>query len=368
MHVEAIVQVVEGSLTWLHPKVPAGFGTSDRQASHCRCEDEQMRVVVLTGGVGGARFLRGLKALQARPGQSTPRISHITAIANTGDDITLHGLRICPDLDTVMYTLGQGIDQDRGWGREGETFTTQAELSAYGAGPDWFGLGDKDLATHLIRTRMLDAGYSLTDVTAALCKRWDIGITLLPMSDERVETHVFVEQDGEKVALHFQQWWLEHRAGIPALGFANVGADQAQPAPGAIEAIQECDLVLLAPSNPVVSISPILAVPGIKEALQAKTVIGVSPIIGGSPVRGFADACLAAIGVQTQAGAVAKHLGAKADGGVLSGWLVDDVDADQVQDLESFGIRAKAVPLWMSDVDATAEIAREALALAEGIR
>ncbi len=290
----------------------------------------------------------------------------ITVIGNTGDDITLHGLRICPDLDTVMYTLGGGISPERGWGRHGETFTVAEELAAYGVGPTWFGLGDRDLATHLVRTRMLAAGYPLTEVTAALCQRWKPGIRLLPMSDERVETHVVVETDEGRRAIHFQEWWLRMRAATPALEIISVGAEAAQPAPGVLDALADADVVLLPPSNPVVSIGSILAVPGVRAAL-ARTpapVVGVSPIIGGAPVRGMADACLTAIGVATSAGAVATHYGARrraAPGdGILDGWLVDTADTGT----EVPGVTVKARPLLMTDVAATVEIVRAALELA----
>jgi LPPG:FO 2-phospho-L-lactate transferase len=321
-----------------------------------------MRIVVITGGVGGARFLRGLKSLRSRADGRFDDL-HITAIVNTADDITLHGLRVCPDLDTVMYTLGEGIDESRGWGRAGETFHAQSELTAYGAGPEWFGLGDRDLATHLIRTRMLDAGYSLTDVTAALCARWDIGIELLPMSDDRVETHVVVDVEGERTALHFQEWWLRHRAALPAHEFLSVGAPDAKPAPGVIEAVLAADAVIIAPSNPVVSVAPVLAVPGIRDAIITRPTVGISPIIGGAPVRGHADACLASIGVAAQAGAVALHYGARSDNGLLDAWLVDTVDADAVEALSAHGIASRSVPLLMSDVSAAADMAEQALAL-----
>ncbi len=287
-------------------------------------------------------------------------------IGNTGDDITLHGLRICPDLDTVMYTLGGGISPERGWGRHGETFTVAEELAAYGVGPTWFGLGDRDLATHLVRTRMLAAGYPLTEVTAALCQRWKPGIRLLPMSDERVETHVVVETDEGRRAIHFQEWWLRMRAATPALEIISVGAEAAQPAPGVLDALADADVVLLPPSNPVVSIGSILAVPGVRAALTQTPapVVGVSPIIGGAPVRGMADACLTAIGVATSAGAVATHYGARrraAPGdGILDGWLVDTADTGT----EVPGVTVKARPLLMTDVAATVEIVRAALELA----
>src|SRR3712207_3755916 len=186
-----------------------------------------VQIVVLAGGTGGARFLRGVRA--AAPG------AEITAVVNTGDDVTMHGLRICPDLDTVMYTLGGGIDPERGWGRAGESWTVKEELAAYGAEPAWFGLGDRDLATHLVRTRMLDAGYPLSQVTAALADRWQPGVELLPMSDQRVETHVVVADPatGRQQALHFQAWWVRHRAEPEPRAFVQGGGDAGKPAPGA---------------------------------------------------------------------------------------------------------------------------------------
>jgi LPPG:FO 2-phospho-L-lactate transferase len=322
-------------------------------------QDADVTFVVLAGGVGGARFLRGVRDLLAevRPDAA------VTAIVNTADDIALHGLRISPDLDTVMYTLGDGIDEDRGWGRRDETFHASAELAEHGIGPSWFGLGDRDLATHLIRTRMLDAGYPLSEVTRALCRRWDPGVDLLPMSDDRIETHVVVELDGERQALHFQEWWLRLRAAEPALEFVQVGMEAATPAPGVLDAINAADAVLLAPSNPVVSIAPILAVPGIADAVRSRPVIGVSPIVGGAPVRGHADACLAAIGVRTSAEAVARHYGARSDGGLLDAWIVDDVDADAVAALADLPLRTVAAPALMTDPERARELAATALSL-----
>ena len=307
-----------------------------------------MRIVALAGGIGGARFLRGLR-------QEVPD-ADLTVIVNTGDDITMYGLRICPDLDTVMYTLGGGIDAGRGWGRDGETFVVKDELVAYDVPTTWFGLGDKDLATHLVRRTMLDAGFPLSQVTAALCERWQPGATLLPMSDDRVETHVLVDVDGTRKAIHFQEWWVKHRAGLPAQAIVAVGAETAAPAPGVLEAIDAADVVLLPPSNPVVSIGTILQVKGIREALEDKTVVGLSPIIGGAPVRGMADACLDAIGVETSAQAVGRHYGSA----LLDGWLVDTTDEGATVP----GVEVRAVPLLMTDLDATARMARAALDLA----
>ncbi|EDY44355.1 2-phospho-L-lactate transferase [Streptomyces sp. SPB074] len=318
-----------------------------------------MRIVVLAGGIGGARFLRGLQ-------QAVPEGTDITVIGNTGDDIHLFGLKVCPDLDTVMYTLGGGINEEQGWGRSEESFRVKEELAAYGVGPEWFGLGDRDFATHIVRTQMLAAGYPLSAVTEALCERWQPGVRLLPMSDDRVETHVAVEEGGERKAVHFQEYWVRMRAAVPALAVVPVGAEQAKPAPGVLEAIARADVILFPPSNPVVSIGTILAVPGIREAIAEAgvPVVGLSPIIGDAPVRGMADKVLAAVGVESNAAAVAEHYGA----GLLDGWLVDTVDEAVVERVEAEGIRCRAVPLLMTDLDASARMARAALDLAEEVR
>jgi LPPG:FO 2-phospho-L-lactate transferase len=310
-----------------------------------------MRITVLAGGVGGARFLQGVRASSG----------DVTAVVNTADDVTLHGLRVCPDLDSVMYTLGGGIDPDRGWGRADETWHVKEELAAYGAEPTWFGLGDRDVATHLVRTRMLDAGYPLSAVTEALCARWQPGVRLLPMSDERVETHVVVDGPEGRRALHFQEWWIRHRAALDPVEFVPVGAPEAKPAPGVLDAIAEAELVLVAPSNPVVSIGTILAVPGIRDALRATAapVVGVSPIIGGAPVRGMAERCLPAVGVEVSAAGVGRWYGARSADGILDGWLVDTADAAATVP----GVTVRAVPLYMTDVDATAEMVRAAVEL-----
>jgi LPPG:FO 2-phospho-L-lactate transferase len=316
-----------------------------------------VQILVLAGGTGGARFLRGVRA-------AAPE-AQITAVVNTGDDVTLHGLRICPDLDTVVYTLGGGIDEKRGWGRAGESWTVKEELAAYGADPDWFGLGDRDLATHLIRTRMLDAGYPLSAVTAALAERWQPGVTVLPMSDQRVETHVVVTDpdSGRQQAIHFQEWWVRHRAALEPAAFVQVGVDAARPAPGVAEAFAAADAVLLAPSNPVVSIGTILGVPGLREALLSSPgrIVGVSPIVGGAVVRGMADRCLSALDIEVSAEGVGRHYGARGSGGLLDAWLVAPGDGASVP-----GVDVREVPLMMSSPQATKALARAALDAARG--
>jgi LPPG:FO 2-phospho-L-lactate transferase len=315
-----------------------------------------MRIVVLTGGIGGAKFLVGVRA------QARVLGADVTAVVNVGDDVRMHGLQICPDLDSVMYTLGGAHDPERGWGRVGETWVIKEELAAYGAEPSWFGLGDKDTATHLVRTQMLTAGYPLSAVTAALCERWQPGVAMLPSTDDRLETHVVVDLDGERRAIHFQEWWVRYRSALPTHRFVFVGAETAKPAPGVLEAIAAADVVLIAPSNPVVSIAPILAVADIRDAVVEGTapVVGVSPIIGGSPVRGMADKCLATVGVEVTAAGVGGLYGARGDGGLLDGWLVDSSDEGTTVP----GVRTAAVPLWMSSEEKSAQMVADALALA----
>ncbi|HET7431332.1 MAG TPA: 2-phospho-L-lactate transferase [Nocardioides sp.] len=334
-------------------------------------------ITVLSGGVGGATFLRGLLHGVRRgllPG--VDRDAEVTVVANTADDIWLHGLKVCPDLDTVMYTLGEGIDPDRGWGRRDETWSAKEELAAYGVEPTWFGLGDRDLATHLVRTQMLDAGYTLSQVTEALCRRWLSGVhdgrvRLLPMSDDRVETHLAIADpdspSGRRV-VHFQEYWVRLHAEVAAEAVIVVGLEDSSPAPGVLDAITDADLVVVPPSNPVVSVGTILGVPRVREALVATAapVVGLSPIVGGTHVRGMAHQLLTSIGVEVSAAAVGLHYGARTGdpgGGVLDGWLVDTRDAEGVARVREAGLRCEAVPLLMTSDDATAEMAAAAVRL-----
>jgi LPPG:FO 2-phospho-L-lactate transferase len=345
-----------------------------RQATHMH------QITVLSGGVGGATFLRGLLHGVRRgllPGLDTD--AEVTVVANTADDLWLHGLKICPDLDTVMYTLGDGIDLERGWGRREETWNAKEELAAYGVEPTWFGLGDRDLATHLVRTQMLDAGFPLSQVTEALCRRWlapthGEGLRLLPMTDDRVETHVAiadVDSPSGRRVVHFQEYWVRLHAEVPAETVIVVGLEDSSPGPGVIEAIADADLVVIPPSNPVVSVGTILGVPGVRDAVAATRapVVGLSPIIGGNHVRGMAHQMLTSIGVEVSAAAVALHYGARGAGGVLDGWLVDSADAAEVERVREAGIACAAVPLLMTSPEATVAMATAAVSLvAPGVR
>ena len=320
-----------------------------------------MRIVILAGGVGGSRFVAG--ARRAFPD------ADLTVIVNTADDITLHGLRICPDLDTMMYTLGGGSDLARGWGRAEESWRVKDELAAYGVEPAWFGLGDLDLATHLVRTQMLAAGFGLAEVTQALCTRWlvaDPRLHLVPMSNDRVETHIVIADAAEpsgRRAVHFQEYWVRLHAEPEALDVLTVGAAAATATPGLVESLAAADLILVAPSNPVVSIGPILAVHQLRAALVTAPapVIGFAGILGGSVVLGMAHRLLPAIGVAVDAGAVGLHYGARSSGGVLDTWVLHPGDAGATAALEGAGLQALVTDLLMHDADATARFIRFAV-------
>ena len=327
-----------------------------------------VKITVLSGGVGGARFLRGLRhhLRVVDPDGAGGTTAQITAVVNTGDDLWLTGLRIAPDLDSIMYTLAGANDEVRGWGRIGETERVSAELRAYDVGWPWFTLGDLDLGTHIARSHLLRSGLSLSAVTQRLTARWDLGVTLLPVTDDEVETQVVTDEG----TLHFQEWWTRHRASLLPRSFVQQNVYSARPAPGVLGAIASADVILIAPSNPVVSIGTILGIPGVRAAIEAASapVVGVSPIIRGAVVRGMADVCLTAIGVDTSAEAVARHYGARTGartgGGLLDAWLVDESDAADVATLESAGIRTEAVPLWMRDGESSARLAADALRIA----
>lgn len=307
-------------------------------------------LVALAGGVGGSRFLRGLRAAA---GEAT-----LTAIVNTGDDVTLHGLRISPDVDTVLYALAGAVDESRGWGPRGDTFRCMAALERLG-GETWFRLGDLDLATHLRRTELIAAGWAPSAVTAELALRLGVrGVTVLPMTDDPVETHVELAS-GEWV--HFQEFFVRRRADAAIRGVRFDGVERARPAPGVLGAIAAADLVALCPSNPVVSLGPILALPGVRDALVAArrrgaTVIGVSPLIGGATVKGPAARMLADLGVEPSAAGVA---GMYAD--LLDVYLLDRADAGLADRVRAQGARPVVTDALMRGRRGEARLAREAL-------
>jgi LPPG:FO 2-phospho-L-lactate transferase len=317
----------------------------------------RMNVVALAGGVGAGKFLRGLvRAVEPRD---------LTVIVNTGDDMTLHGLHISPDIDSVMYWLSGLADRARGWGRTDESFRALDEVRRLG-GESWFGLGDLDLATHLVRTHLLGEGRTLSEATAHLTGALGIAAPLLPMSDDPVATMVHaVTAEGEGLYMHFQVYWVQRGARDRVTGVRYEGAEEASPAPGATEALAAADVVLVCPSNPVASIRPILAVGGIRRHLEARGgagVVGVSPIVGGAPLRGMADRLMPAAGLEVSAlGAAAAYPG------LLSGWVIDDRDRHLVPRIEEeLGVQVAVTDTVMTDDRAAERVARAALEVAAG--
>ncbi len=300
-------------------------------------------VSVLCGGVGAARFLSGL--LDVVPAEN------ITAIVNVADDVVLHGLHISPDIDTIVYTLADAVSSTRGWGLEGETWQAMAMVSRYG-GADWFNLGDSDLGTHLYRTGRLQEGASLAQVTAEIADAWNLRLSLLPVTNDRIETRVTTVDEGE---IGFQEYFVgrQHDVALTAVRF--VGADEAVPAPGVQKALADADVVVIAPSNPVVSIDPVLAVPGVRAALANRTsaTVAVSPIIGGRALKGPADRMLQELGFESSVLGVARwYLG-------LADYLViDDADGHMADEVDEVGLAPTVTNTIMSDPDVAAALAR----------
>jgi len=311
-----------------------------------------MRVAALAGGIGGGKFLRGLVRVVAP--------ENVTAIVNTGDDVTMHGLHVSPDLDSVTYWLGDVFDRERGWGRRDETFRATEELRSFDPDQAWFNLGDLDLATHLFRSNLLRDGETLTGATAAVASRFGVVPRILPMSDDPVATRIAVVADGNELDLHFQEYWVRRggRDEVKAVRYEN--AERSRPAPGVLEALSNADAIVLCPSNPVASLGPILAVPGIREGVAARRsdVVGVSGIVAGAPLAGMADRLMPAAGAEvTAAGAAECYRG------LLGAWVVDDADRALIPRIEATGVRVGATDSIMTD-DAKAEaLARVALGL-----
>lgn len=308
---------------------------------------------VIGGGVGMARFLRGLTAVV-----DTDRLC---VVVNVGDDLTHHGLRICPDLDSITYWLAGVVHAEQQWGRADERFTVMDELRRFGHEP-WFTLGDRDLALHLHRTELLRSGMPLSAVTRQILEAFGIDIRLVPATDDEVATRIRTN-DGRD--LHFQEYWVRERAEPEVASIYLDGAADARPAPGVLEAILASDAILIAPSNPVVSVDTVLAIPGVTEAIRAAAapVVGVSPVIGGNVVRGMADRLLPAVGAEVSAAGVARYYG-----DLLDGWVIDEADAASRQAIEERGPICIATSTLMDDPNVAADLARTCIALAERIR
>lgn len=305
-------------------------------------------LTALAGGVGAARMLHGLADV-VDP-------TSITAVVNTADDVVLHGLHVSPDLDTVVYTLGGGNDHERGWGLAGETWTVMDALGRYG-GQTWFRLGDRDLATHLYRTQRFTEQATLTEITGEVAAAWSVRVRLLPMSDDRVETRITIggPAAGTKVEIGFQEWFVGHRHAVAVEGVRFEGAEVSRPAPGVLAAIADADAVVICPSNPLVSIAPILAVPGVADAVRARRddVVAVSPIVAGAALRGPADRLLRDLGHESSVVGVATLYAPLA-----ATLVVDDADAALAPAVEAAGMRCVVAPTVMSGRAEAAALAR----------
>jgi LPPG:FO 2-phospho-L-lactate transferase len=301
---------------------------------------------VLAGGVGAARLLAGLVRV------TDP--ATVTAIVNVGDDMVLHGLHISPDLDTVTYTLAGAINLDTGWGLTGETWQAMDQLKRYG-GAAWFALGDRDLATHMFRTQRMAEGATLGEVTAEITRAWGLGCTLLPVTNDALRTRVTLMGDGE---VGFQEWFvgMQHAAAVSAVRFE--GADSATPAPGVIEAIGDATMVIVAPSNPIVSIDPVLVVPGVRDAVTARrgTVVAVSPIVAGKALKGPAADLLRTMGHEVSVVGVARLYAPFA--GTL---VIDTADADLAPAVADAGMRCVVAPTVMTGPTEAAALATTVL-------
>jgi LPPG:FO 2-phospho-L-lactate transferase len=307
-------------------------------------------LVALAGGVGAARFLAGLVEVVA------PR--DVTAVVNTGDDDRFHGLWVCPDLDSVTYTLAGAHNPDTGWGLAGETFAAVDALDRYGV-PTWFRLGDRDLATHLYRTERLAGGATLTEVTAEIAAAWGLEPRLLPMSDDRVATRITARVGDAVEELAMQDWFVHHRSEPPVVAVRFDGAPASSPAPGVLDALRDAETIVVCPSNPVISIGPILAVPGIRDVLVARRdrVVAVSPIVAGKPVRGPADRLMGGLGIDVSCVGVAREYRE-----FCSVLVIDAADAAHAAAVEAQGVHAVVADTLMRDARVAAALARDTLA------
>jgi LPPG:FO 2-phospho-L-lactate transferase len=303
-------------------------------------------IVALAGGVGAARMLGGILAV-ADPAE-------VTAVVNTGDDIVLHGLHISPDLDTITYTLAGAVSGERGWGLEGETWNAMEALARYG-GQSWFALGDRDLATHLYRTQRRVEGASLSEVTDEIVRAWGLRLRMLPMSDDRVETRVTVTGEGE---IGFQEYFVGRRHSVPVESLRFAGAEAARPGPDVLRSIDQADRVVICPSNPLVSIAPVLAVPGVADAVEARRadVVAVSPIIAGAALKGPADRLMTELGHEASVVGVARIYA-----GLAATLVIDEADAGLAAAVEAEGVRAVVAPTIMRGAAEAAALAKVVL-------
>jgi LPPG:FO 2-phospho-L-lactate transferase len=312
-------------------------------------------IVALAGGVGAARMLRGLVAV-ADP-------STVTAVVNTGDDTVMHGLCICPDLDTVTYTLADQINPETGWGLVGETWSAMESLRAYSGGRlGWFNLGDRDLGTHLYRTSRLAEGATLTQITSEITARWGLGIRLLPMTDDRVETRVVVDGEGGTTEeIGFQEYFVGRHHDVAVRQIRLAGVQEALAAPGVLDSIDGADRIVICPSNPIVSIGPVLATGGIGEAVAARrdATVAVSPIIAGKALKGPADRMLTELGHEASVVGVARLWARYA-----ATLVIDEADAERADEVAAEGVRVVVTPTIMSSPDASASLARAVLGAA----
>lgn len=309
-----------------------------------------LKIVALAGGVGGAKLADGLA--RCLPPEN------LTVIVNTGDDFVHWGLNISPDLDTVCYTLAGLANPETGWGRMGESWNVYEQMERLGA-ENWFRLGDKDLATHLERSRRLRDGESLSSITRDFCARWEIGPQVLPMTDTPVPTIVDTVEFGE---LAFQEYFVHKRCEPTVRGFRFAGIEAAQPAPGLLAALGQADAVVFCPSNPWVSLDPILSVAGVREALKAKTVVAVSPILGGQTVKGPAAKMYKELGIEPSALAVARHYGAS-----IAGFVLDEVDAEMAEAVRALKIQPLVTNSLMKTTADRQRLAQDVLNFVERI-
>jgi LPPG:FO 2-phospho-L-lactate transferase len=306
-------------------------------------------IVALAGGVGSARFLAGLLEVV------DPR--DVVIVGNTGDDDWFHGLRVCPDLDSVTYALAGANNPETGWGLAGETFATLGALARYGV-PTWFNIGDRDFATHLYRTERLRNGDPLSAVTADIARAWGLECRLVPMTDDVVSTRITAATAAGNVELALEEWFVRERCEPPVVSVRYDGAESSSPAPGVMDTLRDADAIIICPANPVLSIAPILAVPGIRDTVAGHArVVGISNLIAGTAVRGPADRLLADLGIEASCVGVARGYS-----DLCAAFVIDDQDAARAREVQALGVRPVVTDTLMTDVGVAAALARETLA------